>query len=329
MLLTTRNINMSYYYQLPILKPLSIQTKPIFEVVIECKNILHTPLLYMALQTLDLIDPNITVGITDRGECYISASGELHLERCIKDLEDWLQIIQTNQQKQEDDELQNATTNNDDQADALYQAVESKKQDPVELLVHPPTVLFRETIVTDYNLATNNPRQIYNLIHQLKTQPLTKQKAKELVSLYRQVLKQDDVLNYDLLIKQLNDIEAKLLLKKTFDLTDEDLLLNNLLQIDNSLGNNNSNNEDDDNNNNNSKDENKDNNDIDDEGNDDNNNTNNNNTEEKKHDIEKIQKQIDATIKKYKHNTWSRNHLYRLNTPSNNVQLRLQAISLP
>ncbi len=100
----------------PVFRPLVFQSHPIFKVVVEPESAEHFRKFSKALALLDKIDPNVQVGLTEQGEHFIAASGELHIERCIRDLNDSLCV-------------------------------------GVPIRVHPPSVSFRETIVEDDAVA--------------------------------------------------------------------------------------------------------------------------------------------------------------------------------
>lgn len=103
---------------LPPLRPLVFQSSPIVQVVVEPEDISQAKALERALALLDVIDPNIQVGFTEQGESFIAASGELHVDRCLRDLKDTL-------------------------------------LPGVELKVHPPSVAFKETII-EADSSTSN-----------------------------------------------------------------------------------------------------------------------------------------------------------------------------
>jgi len=74
----------------PVFKPLTFQATPIFRVIVEPENAEDIRTFSRALAWLDKIDPNIQVGNTELGEYFIAASGELHIDRCLRDLRDVL-----------------------------------------------------------------------------------------------------------------------------------------------------------------------------------------------------------------------------------------------
>jgi len=65
---------------------MSFQAMPIVRVAVEPSNPLQHDLLVHGLQLLNRADPSVEVKIQETGEHVILASGEMHLERCLKDL---------------------------------------------------------------------------------------------------------------------------------------------------------------------------------------------------------------------------------------------------
>jgi len=268
-------------YYLPLLKPLSIQTKPIFEVVIEPARLDNSNLLYSALQTLDLIDANITVGLNDRGEYYIAASGELHLERCIKDLKDMLTDIPT-------------STHFDENNEQITTKI------TVDLLVHPPTVHYRETVVSPYSLTVNNPRQIPNLIHLFKNSKFSRLKSLALLRQYRNLLIQHDQQNYLETLRELDQLEAKMMQRNHSDAPE----ITNHSQP----GPNSSQNQNPD---------------------DGNGNDENEATVGDDHDFQKVETKVLTDVTILKHGSWVRKNVIRTTTPAHHVQFRLRVVPLP
>eukprot|EP00455_Lapot_gusevi_P045783 TRINITY_DN5908_c0_g1_i5.p1 TRINITY_DN5908_c0_g1~~TRINITY_DN5908_c0_g1_i5.p1 ORF type:complete len:542 (-),score=204.44 TRINITY_DN5908_c0_g1_i5:28-1563(-) len=67
---------------------MTFQSSPIVRVAIEPKNALLLPQLVRGLKLLHQADPNVEVFVQETGEHVIVAAGELHLERCIRDLKE-------------------------------------------------------------------------------------------------------------------------------------------------------------------------------------------------------------------------------------------------
>uniref|UniRef100_A0A336K5Y5 Ribosome assembly protein 1 n=1 Tax=Culicoides sonorensis TaxID=179676 RepID=A0A336K5Y5_CULSO len=67
---------------------LPIIATPILRVAIEPKNLQDMPKLLTGLKLLNQADPCVQVQIQETGEHILLTLGEVHLERCIKDLED-------------------------------------------------------------------------------------------------------------------------------------------------------------------------------------------------------------------------------------------------
>lgn len=60
----------------------------LIKVAIESKNLSEMESLKAGLQKLDRSDPSVQFYINTQGEYILSACGEVHLERCIRDLKD-------------------------------------------------------------------------------------------------------------------------------------------------------------------------------------------------------------------------------------------------
>ena len=67
---------------------LSFQSAPIMRVALEPENANDFPAFRRGLHLLQHADPNVVVTETERGETVLIVSGELHLERCVRDLKD-------------------------------------------------------------------------------------------------------------------------------------------------------------------------------------------------------------------------------------------------
>ena len=67
---------------------LSFQSPPIMRVALEPESALDFPRLRAGLTLLSHADPNVVLSQTERGETVLVVSGELHLERCVRDLKD-------------------------------------------------------------------------------------------------------------------------------------------------------------------------------------------------------------------------------------------------
>jgi len=93
---------------------------PILRVAVEPKDPTKLNELEAGLELLNVADPSVDFQISDAGEFILSTAGELHLERCLRDLEE--------------------------------------RYAQVEMDVSPPVVPFRETIVPPFN--GENPTEI-------------------------------------------------------------------------------------------------------------------------------------------------------------------------
>nr|WCZ58519.1 ribosome assembly protein 1 [Andalucia godoyi] len=61
---------------------------PIVRVAVESTNISQLQELIQGLRLLDRCDNSVEVYLAESGECVLAAAGEVHLERCLKDLKD-------------------------------------------------------------------------------------------------------------------------------------------------------------------------------------------------------------------------------------------------
>jgi elongation factor 2 len=69
-------------------KSLNITVKPVVRVAVECKITSDLPKLVEGLRRLSKSDPLVQCSIQENGQHIIAGAGELHLEICIKDLQD-------------------------------------------------------------------------------------------------------------------------------------------------------------------------------------------------------------------------------------------------
>jgi len=65
---------------------MAFQALPIVRVAVEPMNPMQQPELVRGLQLLNQADPSVETRIQESGELVVVASGEMHLERCLKDL---------------------------------------------------------------------------------------------------------------------------------------------------------------------------------------------------------------------------------------------------
>lgn len=70
-----------------VLYRLRVQAAPIVRVAVEPQTVADLPALSRGLRLLNRADPFVEVTLTATGEHVIAAAGEVHLERCIKDLQ--------------------------------------------------------------------------------------------------------------------------------------------------------------------------------------------------------------------------------------------------
>mmetsp|Transcript_36629 Transcript_36629/g.56833 ORF Transcript_36629/g.56833 Transcript_36629/m.56833 type:complete len:926 (+) Transcript_36629:8-2785(+) len=74
---------------------LSVQfSQPIVRVAVEPRNPTEMPILMEGLKKLNQADSSVEVFVQESGEHVINAAGEMHLERCLRDLQDMFAPIQ-------------------------------------------------------------------------------------------------------------------------------------------------------------------------------------------------------------------------------------------
>merc|ERR1711990_184929 len=70
------------------MKVMKFSVSPVVRVAVECKNASDLPKLVEGLKRLSKSDPMVQISIEESGEHIIAGAGELHLEICLKDLEE-------------------------------------------------------------------------------------------------------------------------------------------------------------------------------------------------------------------------------------------------
>ncbi|KAF9195372.1 Elongation factor 2 [Haplosporangium sp. Z 767] len=70
------------------LKVMKFSVSPVVQVAVECKNASDLPKLVEGLKRLSKSDPCVLCFTSESGEHIVAGSGELHLEICLKDLEE-------------------------------------------------------------------------------------------------------------------------------------------------------------------------------------------------------------------------------------------------
>ena len=70
------------------LKAMKFSVSPVVRVAVECKNASDLPKLVDGLKRLSKSDPMVVCSIEETGEHIIAGAGELHLEICLKDLQE-------------------------------------------------------------------------------------------------------------------------------------------------------------------------------------------------------------------------------------------------
>jgi len=76
------------YEQAHNMKVMKFSVSPVVRVAVECKNPAELPKLVEGLKRLAKSDPMVQCSIEESGEHIIAGAGELHLEICLKDLEE-------------------------------------------------------------------------------------------------------------------------------------------------------------------------------------------------------------------------------------------------
>merc|ERR1719436_1304051 len=78
----------STYAEAHNMKVMKFSVSPVVRVAVECKNPADLPKLVEGLKRLAKSDPMVQCMIEESGEHIIAGAGELHLEICLKDLEE-------------------------------------------------------------------------------------------------------------------------------------------------------------------------------------------------------------------------------------------------
>jgi len=102
----------------PSFGQLHFEVSPILRVALEPKNPAQMPQLVEGLKLLNQADPSVEISVQETGEHILAAIGELHLERCMKDLRE------------------------------RFSKIEIEQSDPI--------VPFRETIASETKIAADN-----------------------------------------------------------------------------------------------------------------------------------------------------------------------------
>ena len=83
------SVNISCFHSsLLILKMMKFSVSPVVRVAVEAKNPSELPKLVEGLKRLAKSDPMVQCTIEESGEHIVAGAGELHLEICLKDLEE-------------------------------------------------------------------------------------------------------------------------------------------------------------------------------------------------------------------------------------------------
>ncbi|XP_037459742.1 elongation factor 2-like [Triticum dicoccoides] len=70
------------------IRAMKFSVSPVVRVVVQCKVASHLPKLVEGLKRLAKSDPMVLCSIEESGEHIIAGAGELHLEICLKDLQE-------------------------------------------------------------------------------------------------------------------------------------------------------------------------------------------------------------------------------------------------
>jgi elongation factor 2 len=70
------------------IKVMKFSVSPVVRVAVQCKNASDLPKLVEGLKRLSKSDPMVQISMEESGEHIIAGAGELHLEICLKDLEE-------------------------------------------------------------------------------------------------------------------------------------------------------------------------------------------------------------------------------------------------
>ena len=124
------------------MKVMKFSVSPVVQVAVEVKNAADLPKLVEGLKRLGKSDPCVQYFIAESGEMIVAGAGELHLEICLKDLE------------------------------------EDHAQVPIK--VSPPVVSYRETVQAESDMVclSKSPNK-HNRIY-MKAQPLTEEVSQDI-----------------------------------------------------------------------------------------------------------------------------------------------------
>jgi translation elongation factor EF-G len=72
----------------PSFAPAKLLGTGLIKVAVQPKNLSEMPILIEGLRKLDKADPSVSYHINEKGEYILQTCGQIHLERCVKDLKD-------------------------------------------------------------------------------------------------------------------------------------------------------------------------------------------------------------------------------------------------
>ena len=77
----------------PSLTPINLGAKSILKVAIRSQNLSEQPSLIQGLKRLNKSDPSVEVYTQANGDIILATCGQVHLERCITDLETMMALV--------------------------------------------------------------------------------------------------------------------------------------------------------------------------------------------------------------------------------------------
>lgn len=77
----------------PSLTPINLGAKSILKVAIRSQNLSEQPSLIQGLKRLNKSDPSVEVYTQSNGDIILATCGQVHLERCITDLETTMALV--------------------------------------------------------------------------------------------------------------------------------------------------------------------------------------------------------------------------------------------
>ena len=91
-----KTATLSHLPTCPSFTPMIYSGSPLVKVAVESQQLADMQKLLKGLDMLDRSDPSVEIYYQDNGEHILAVCGEVHLERCIKDLEDTFAKVRIN-----------------------------------------------------------------------------------------------------------------------------------------------------------------------------------------------------------------------------------------